>query len=223
MYSFQEFICESKDYPLYRGYNPSGCLAVLKTGFINSTGQFDSSIRQIITDKKVISVTRNKNYVTKVGGCIFVIDTKKLSSKYKIKPFIENLDYLSDVIKLEKKKGNKTTNSESKERTSIDFKKLIRLKEYNHLAWRSKTDKNFFDHGIDEELIIVDKFSIKDYVKEFVYTYDYASEEEIKKYQSEFDYWKAHEVVADDQELKEIKKYLDELGIPNNLVYEKES
>lgn len=217
MYSFQEFICETKDYPLYRGYNVEGCLAVLKSGYINATGKFDSPLRQIITDKKVISVTRNKQYVTQVGSCIFIIDTKKLSSKYKIKPFIENLDYYLDLSEIEKKKGVE----EKTGKVDISgLKKMIRMKEYGYLAWRTKTDKNFFDHGIDEELVIADKFSIKNYVKEFVYI-GYASDNELNKYQSKVDYWKAHKVIATNSEMREIKKYLDDLGIPNNLVYDK--
>jgi hypothetical protein len=75
-------ILESKDYPLYKGISDDIMLKIVESGYIIATKEFDSGIRQNITNKNVISATRNKNYAGNCGNYIIIFDTKKIFIRF---------------------------------------------------------------------------------------------------------------------------------------------
>ena len=127
IYSFYEFITESKDYPLYKGVSDSTMKQIVDSGYIIGTGLFDSELRELVAKGKCISSTRNKNYSVQVGTWVIIFDTKKLSSTFKVVPFCENPDYYLEIMD----KGNKLDS----------ISKAIRKKEYNDIFWKVKTNK----------------------------------------------------------------------------------
>ncbi len=102
---------------------------IVDSGYIIGTGEFDSSLRELVAKGKCISATRNKDYSTQVGTWVIIFDTKKLTSSYKVVPFCENPDYYLELMKKE----------------PLDsVSKSIRKKDYGDIFWKVKTDKSWF-------------------------------------------------------------------------------
>ena len=158
---FEEFILESKNYNLYKGVGNlkqillDGKIKLLKGewGY-----QWSSDMRRNlgIKDEVGISVTRNFSTAVGYGDAVIEFDTQKLSDKYKIIPIIENLDYYLNLPKEKTKK--------------LSISKQLRLKEFGKEYWNIKTNKDAFDFGIAEEIIVSNEVSIK-YIKK-VYIFD---------------------------------------------------
>jgi len=204
IYSFLEYIIESKDYPLYKGVKDNIIKLIVDSGKIIGTGIFDSDLRELVTKGKCISVTRNKDYPQSQGNWIIIFDTKKLTSSFKVIPFCENPDYYSEILN----KNNITNNISS----------MIRLKEFNDEFWKIKTKKNHPDFGICEELIVTDTIDIKKYVKKIIYC-GYLDENGKRiPINKRFDYFNTHNVNSMSNSMNYIKTKLDELGIQNNII-----
>ena len=158
---FEEIILESKNYNLYKGVGNlkqillDGKIKLLKGewGY-----QWSSDMRRNlgIKDEVGISVTRNFSTAVGYGDAVIEFDTQKLSDKYKIIPIIENLDYYLNLPKEKTKK--------------LSISKQLRLKEFGKEYWNIKTNKDAFDFGIAEEIIVSNEVSIK-YIKK-VYIFD---------------------------------------------------
>jgi len=158
---FEEFILESKNYNLYKGVGNlkqillDGKIKLLKGewGY-----QWSSDMRRNlgIKDEVGISVTRNFSTAVGYGDAVIEFDTQKLSDKYKIIPIIENLDYYLNLPKEKTKK--------------LSISKQLRLKEFGKEYWNIKTNKDAFDFGIAEEIIVSNEVSIK-YIKKVYIIY----------------------------------------------------
>lgn len=148
---FDEFILESKNYNIYKGVND--LRQILLDGKIKLLKDYpwSSDMRKNlgIKDGVGISVTRNFSTAIGYGSTIIEFDTQKLSDRYKIIPIVENLDYYLNLHD----KGVKGSLS-----------KMLRLKEYGKEYWNIKTNKNAFDFGIAEEIIVASEVPIK-YIK----------------------------------------------------------
>lgn len=87
---FEEFILESKNYPIYKGV--FDLYKILKSNTLKTAGEWETSIRKNIGVDNGISVTRNLVFAKSYGDVI-EFDTQKLSDNYKIIPFSENPDF----------------------------------------------------------------------------------------------------------------------------------
>jgi len=156
--TFENFINESKNYNLYKGVGNLD--SILEDGVIKYSGDWNSCIRNNrgIKDGVGISATRNFSAAKGYGDYIIEFDTQKISDKYKILPFIENLDYILDLSN----KG-KSTNPISK---------VYRYKEYGKEFWDIKTNRNAYDHDISEEIIVAKEIPVK-YIKKVYLVSDY--------------------------------------------------
>lgn len=150
-------------------------------------------MRRNITNKNVISATRNKLYPFQIARIVLKLNTKKISENFKFIPFCENPDYYLDL------KQSKNL----KPKTDNDIKKILRFKDYGDIYWKVKTDTNHDDYGVDEELIVADKLDITKYIS-YVYIDSY-NDYIIKNFDINNQY-------------REIKKRLDKLEIPNNII-----
>lgn len=144
---------------------------ILEEGFIVAGGHDDDYDwwnvelrRNVITnwkeDKFVsISATRNLNYL---GLPALELDVEKISDKYKILPYIENIDYYLDF---DENKLKKTDNKNLK-----NFQNMLRSKSKNagKEFWKIKTNKDEIDFGINEEIILTDKLDVSKYVKRII-------------------------------------------------------
>lgn len=158
---------EIKNYPLYKGVMYGTMFKILKDNKIKSSFykdevdiSFDSELREIVAGKHpVISASRSFETALSYGrsGCVFEFDMFKLSSRYRIVPFCENPDYYLNLIK--DKKDKKI------EDKTISLPKMLRDKDYSELYWKVKTDPNYYDFGICEELIVAKDIDITKYVK----------------------------------------------------------
>ena len=160
---FEEFILESKNYNLYKGVGNlkqillDGKIKLLKGewGY-----QWSSDMRRNLGIKDEVGISVTRNFSTAVGygygDAVIEFDTQKLSNKYKIIPIIENLDYYLNLPKEKTKK--------------LSISKQLRLKEFGKEYWNNKTNKDAFDFGIAEEIIVSNEVSIK-YIKK-VYIFD---------------------------------------------------
>lgn len=203
IFSFYEFITESKDYPLYKGVSNNTMKKIVDSGYIIGTGEFDSSLRELVAKGKCISATRNKDYSTQVGTWVIIFDTKKLTSSYKVVPFCENPDYYLELMKKE----------------PLDsISKSIRKKDYGDIFWKVKTDIKHDDFGICEELIVTDKIDIKRYIKKVLYCKHYDNDYNSLPKNKIFDYWIKNDYISDSKTMDYIKNKLDELGIQNNII-----
>lgn len=203
IYSFYEYITESKDYPLYKGVSNDTMKKIVDSGYIIGTGEFDSSLRELVAKGKCISATRNKYYSTQVGTWVIIFDTKKLTSSYKVVPFCENPDYYLELMKKE----------------PLDsISKSIRKKDYGDIFWKVKTDIKHDDFGICEELIVTDKIDIKRYIKKVLYCKHYDNDHNSLPKNKIFDYWIKNDYISDSKTMDYIKNKLDELGIQNNII-----
>lgn len=201
IYSFYEFITESKDYPLYKGVSDYIIKKIVDSGYIIGTGEFDSELRELVAKGKCISATRNKEYPTRVGRWVIVFDTKKLSSSFKVVPFCENPDYYLEIM--------------DKEELG-DISNAIRKKKYNDIFWKVKTDTKHADFGICEELIVTDKIEIKKYVKKIVFCPNHDLNGKTLQSNKIFDYWNKNNFKTNSH--SDIKNKLEELGIQNNII-----
>ncbi len=113
------------------------------------------------TKFKTISATRNFDYLDLPA---FELDVEKISDKYKIIPYIENLDYyLDNFIDFNKLKG-----ANNKNLTNLQNQLRSKSKNAGKEYWKVKTQKDIFDFGIAEEIILTDKLDISKYVKRII-------------------------------------------------------
>lgn len=141
---------------------------MLKDGYIKSGNvkSWDSVIRRYLGIKEGvgISATRNFNYILPP---IIEFDTNKLTDDFKVIPFSENIDFYIWF----KKEYNK----------DISFDEIVKKYRYENDPkiskeyWRYKTDKNSFDFGIAEEVILTNKIPLN-YIKK-VYIDDFNDKE----------------------------------------------
>ena len=164
---FEDFITESKNYPIYKGVHD--LYEILTSGKIIYFGEWDSVIRKNMGIKYGISVTRNFSYAERYGD-ILELDTQKLSDKYKIVPFSENPDFYLWYS------GDDSTNIKGKPPKDNTIKgnwinKAIHSKTGKQY-WDYKTNKNADDFAIAEEIIIAKEISIKYIKKVYLKRYD---------------------------------------------------
>jgi hypothetical protein len=145
---------------------------ILKSGFIISGGEeqefeWDNPLRKNVIHNwgrgkfKTISATRNFDYL---GLPTFELDVEKISDKYKIIPYIENLDYyLDNFIDADKLKPTKI-----KHLNNLQNQLRSKSKNAGKAYWKVKTQKDIFDFGIAEEIILTDKLDISKYVKRII-------------------------------------------------------
>ena len=168
---------ELKNYPLYKGVMYSTMIKILKDNKIKSSFykdeidiDFDSELREIVAGKNpVISATRSFETAKLYGstGCVFEFDMFKLSSRYRIVPFCENPDFYLNLIDDKKTKNIKGE--------KLTLQKMLRDKDYSDLYWKVKTDSNYYDYGICEELIVAKDIDITKYVKKIHTKEEYLS------------------------------------------------
>lgn len=172
---FEEFITESKNYPIYKGVNDIS--AILNSGVIKDSGQWGSPMRTDMGIKDGISVTRNFMTAVNYGDAILELDTVKLSDHYNIIPFSENPDYylwymsdrtFGDVIKGDKGPKGKQKNA-------------LRDKKYGKQYWDYKTNKKSMDFNIAEEVILAKQIPIKYIKKVYLLRKHYQIEELLDK------------------------------------------
>ena len=60
--SFEEYIKESKDYPLYKGISSDTLMKILDTGYITSDTCWETPLRRNMGVNRGISATRNFSY-----------------------------------------------------------------------------------------------------------------------------------------------------------------
>ena len=145
---------------------------ILKNGDIISGGEeqefeWDMPLRKNVIHNwergkfKTISATRNFDYMNLPA---FELDVEKISDKYKIIPYIENLDYyLDNFIDSKKLKFSKNPNL-----TNLQNQLRSKSKNAGKEYWKVKTQKDIFDFGIAEEIILTDKLDISKYVKRII-------------------------------------------------------
>lgn len=173
---FEEFILESKNYPIYKGVDD--LYEILKSNTLKSSGEFDSQMRINIgvKDGIGISVTRTFTFARYYGGAVIEFDTQKLSDNYKIIPFSENPDYYLWYSGDEW--GHSIKGKSPKLNDKVD--KALRNKKYGKQYWDLKTNKDASDHDISEELIVTKEIpNIIKYIKKIYLTSHDKSSEDI--------------------------------------------
>ena len=158
------------NYQLFHKCSLNTLTSILKDGYIISGGKeneyaWDVPIRKnVITNWKqgkfkTISATRNFDYF---GLPTLELDVEKISDKYKILPYIENLDYYLDFNdnNLEPNKNSKLNKFQNQLRS--------KSKNVDRDYWKVKRYQDVYDFGISEELILTGKLDISKYVKRII-------------------------------------------------------
>jgi hypothetical protein len=145
-------------------------IEILESGYIIAGGKKSDIFWDIQLRKNVISnweegkflsisATRNLDYMYLPA---LELDVEKISDKYKIIPYIENLDYYLDFD------DNKLEPNINKNLGKIQNKLRSKSKNSGEEYWKIKTKKNIFDFGIAEEIIITNKLDVSKYVKRII-------------------------------------------------------
>lgn len=153
---FEQFINESKDYPLYKGVSISDLISMLKQDKIIGQSEWESQMRKNMRIKHGISATRNFSLASHYGTAIIEFNTKRLTDFYKITPFSENPDFylaINDLSKNDKPKGKNW------------IKKALMDKRYGKEYWDYKTNKYAMDFQIAEEIIDAKEIPILKFIK----------------------------------------------------------
>lgn len=99
MYTFRDFVTESKTYPLYHGAPMDAALSILRSGFIRGRTFHEKGL--VAANLKVqgpkisgVSSTRNFYFARRWSkdNLVFELDTQKISFNYRIVP----VNYFSD-------------------------------------------------------------------------------------------------------------------------------
>lgn len=157
-----------EDYQLFHKTNK--LKEILRDGFIKAGEgdkygpEWDMSLRKNVIANwkegkfKTISATRNLDFL---GLPALELDVEKISDKYKILPYIENLDYYLNFD------DNKLEPSKNKHLGDLQNKLRSPSKNAGEEYWKVKT-KKVFDFGINEELILTSKLDVAKYVKRII-------------------------------------------------------
>jgi len=148
----------------------STLIKILKSGYIIAGGDdkemvWDASLRKNVIHNwrkgkfLSISATRNLDYLRLPT---LELDVEKISDKYKILPYIENLDYYLDF------NDNKLKTNKNKNISQFQNKIRSKSKDAGKAYWNVKTNKGAFDFGIAEEIILTDKLDVSKYVKRII-------------------------------------------------------
>jgi hypothetical protein len=190
---FEEYIKESKDYPLYKGVSFNTFTKILDSGYITSDARWESLIRKNRGINRGISATRNFSYPS-LFDVIIEFNTPKLTSVYKTVPFSENPDFYIDVM------DDFNYKLDVKEKDLLKWlRDCVRNKDFGKIYWKVKTNREHDDFDIAEEVIVGEKIPNKYIKKVYLNTISSVLEEKLKSSGIQY------------QILKRNKKYLSQV------------
>lgn len=185
---FEQFINESKDYPLYKGVIITDLISILKQDKLIGQSDWESQIRINMRIKHGISATRNFSIASKYGTAIIEFNTKKLTDFYKITPFSENPDFYLAIKDKDKPEGKDW------------IKNSLRDKRYGKEYWDYKTNRDTMDFEIAEEIIDAKEIPILKFIKKIYLKYNNENCEEILRNNNI-----PYEIISNKKTLSEIK------------------